>query len=89
MRKQDILGMVVSVLGTGIILGVSTSTSEPSLSVDDILEAITQTTFVVYFVITIGLLFILMKYSNSPLGKKYILIDLLIAGLIGNSLLHD
>jgi magnesium transporter len=62
---------------------VSTSTAEPTLSVDDILSALGQRSFVVYLVITLILLSFLIHYSNTKYGKEYILIDLSIASIIG------
>ncbi|KAJ3304580.1 hypothetical protein HDV03_002533 [Kappamyces sp. JEL0829] len=83
MRKQDVFGIFASILGTCIILAVSTSTSEPSLSVDDIINALLQPTFLLYVAITMVCLVLLLRYSNTDYAKNFIMVDLLIAALLG------
>lgn len=83
-RPRDIAGISFSVLGTLIIVFVSSGTNEPTLSVDDILDAISQPLFLIYFICTMLILGILFKLSKGSYGKKYIVIDLLIASIIGN-----
>jgi magnesium transporter len=82
-RTQDITGIFFSIIGTVIILAVSTSTTEPTRSIDDILSALAQPLFIVYFATSCAILAILFRYSNSKYGKQFILIDLLIASIIG------
>ena len=83
-RKEDIFGITCSVAGTFIILAVSSSTSEPTLDAADIVRAICQLNFVIYFAISLLLLIFLYRYSISEFGAKYLVIDLLIAGILGN-----
>jgi hypothetical protein len=82
-RQRDVLGILVSIVGTGIILAVSTNTAEPTLSVDDIINALSQLSFLIYFICTMSILGVLLTYSNTKYGKRYILIDLSIASIIG------
>ncbi|KAI8929367.1 magnesium transporter NIPA-domain-containing protein [Entophlyctis helioformis] len=82
-RSQDILGILFSIIGTGIILAVSSQTSEPALSPDDILFAITQTQFIVYFIVTASVAVFMIGLSQTPQGRKYIFIDLIIVAVFG------
>jgi hypothetical protein len=82
-RKEDVLGITCCILGTFIILAVSSTTSEPTLNTDDILMAIFQLNFVLFFGISAILLLFLYRYSISEIGEKYLVIDLLIAGILG------
>lgn len=42
-----------------------------------------QLNFIVYLVITLFLLFCLYRYSISEVGERYLLVDLMIAGILG------
>nr|KAJ3417821.1 hypothetical protein HK105_000753 [Polyrhizophydium stewartii] len=83
LRRRDMIGILFSIIGTGIILGVSSQTSEPSLSPEDIVDAITQPQFVVYFIVTAGLAALMLGASYTPQGRKYIFVDLLIVAVFG------
>eukprot|EP00842_Homolaphlyctis_polyrhiza_P001782 jgi/Hompol1/2604/HPOL_002977-RA len=83
LRKQDIFGIVFTVIGTGIILGVSSQTSEPELSPDDIVKAIMQQQFFIYFIVTASIGSIMFALSYTPQGRKYIFVDLLIVAVFG------
>jgi drug/metabolite transporter (DMT)-like permease len=82
-RKEDIAGILLSIFGTCIILAVSSSTSEPTLSVDDIVQALSQPLFLIYFGTSMAALGVLLRYSDTKYGKQFIMIDLLIASIIG------
>ena len=62
---------------------VSSSTEEPSLSPQDILEAISKPLFQYYSMGTAIVLFVLYRYSSTALAQKYIIIDLLISSITG------
>jgi hypothetical protein len=83
MSGKDYIGILVSIFGTGIILLVSSSTNEPSLSPNDIIAAISQPVFLFYFICTMIALFALYRFSNSITAKKYLLVDLLLASIVG------
>ncbi|KAH6601511.1 hypothetical protein BASA50_001549 [Batrachochytrium salamandrivorans] len=83
LRSRDIFGILFAMLGTGIILAVSSQTSEPPLSADDIVAALTQPQFFIYFIVTSSLAGVMLVISYAPQGRKYILVDLLIVALFG------
>ncbi|KAJ8328993.1 hypothetical protein O5D80_002954 [Batrachochytrium dendrobatidis] len=83
LRNQDIVGILFAVLGTGIILAVSSQISEPTLSADDIVAALTQPQFVLYCIVTASILSVMLAISYTPYGRKYIFVDLSIVALFG------
>ncbi|KAG0137902.1 magnesium transporter, partial [Tuber indicum] len=81
-RGRDLLGVVVSICGAGIVVW-SAEKEEVKLGSHQILEAIMQTTFEVYFGITCSLIALLM-YISPKCGRKYTFIDLGLVGLFGS-----
>ncbi|KAJ2996202.1 hypothetical protein HDV02_006730 [Globomyces sp. JEL0801] len=82
-RVQDFIGMLFSIAGTICILAVSTNTQEPTLTAGDIESLISQPLFICYFILNVIVVSILLQYSDTEIGKKYIFIDLLIASMFG------
>jgi drug/metabolite transporter (DMT)-like permease len=80
-RGRDILGMIVSVIGAVTVVW-SAEKLEIKLGPDEILDAISQTAFKVYFVATCALIVILM-YLSSRSGHKTSTIDLGLVALFG------
>lgn len=80
-RRRDLMGVLVSVAGAVIVVW-SAEKEETKLGPDEILDAISQTAFEVYFGITCALILVLMQLS-SRYGHKTILIDLGLVGLFG------
>ncbi|RPB04043.1 DUF803-domain-containing protein [Choiromyces venosus 120613-1] len=80
-RGRDFIGVVVSICGVVIVVW-SAEKEEVKLGPDEILKAISQTAFEVYFGITCGLI-VLFMYLSSKYGRKYIFIDLGLVGLFG------
>ncbi|KAI5812991.1 magnesium transporter NIPA-domain-containing protein [Pyronema omphalodes] len=80
-RARDLLGVFVSIAGAVVVVW-SAEKEETKLGPDEILLAISQTAFEIYFVVTATLIIILMKLS-SKFGDQTILIDLGLVGLFG------
>ncbi|CUS09466.1 unnamed protein product [Tuber aestivum] len=80
-RGRDLPGVVVSIY-CAVIVVWSAGKEEVKLGSHQILEAITQTTFEVYFGITCSLIALLM-YISPKCGRKYTFIDLGLVGLFG------
>ncbi|RPB11519.1 DUF803-domain-containing protein, partial [Morchella conica CCBAS932] len=81
LRRRDVVGVVVSILGAVVVVW-SAEKEETKLGPDQILEAISQTAFEVYFGITCAMIVALM-YLSSKYGRKTILIDLGLVALFG------
>ena len=81
--NKDIGGIVFVVIGTAIMLAVSSQTNEPSLSPDDLIHAMLQFQFIVYFIFTFGFAVFLITMSYSRMAKKFIFVDLLIVSIFG------
>jgi hypothetical protein len=80
-RTRDLMGVLVSVAGAVVVVW-SAEKEETKLGPDEIMDAISQTGFEVYFGITCALIIVLMRLS-SRYGHKTILIDLGLVGLFG------
>ncbi|CAZ82961.1 unnamed protein product [Tuber melanosporum] len=80
-RGRDLIGVVVSICGAVIVVW-SAEKEEVKLGPGQILEAISQIAFEVYFVITCSLIALFM-YLSPKYGRKYIFIDLGLVGLFG------
>ena len=80
-RRRDVLGVVVSVAGAVVVVW-SAEKEETKLGPDEILGAISQTAFEVYFGVTCLLIVGLMQLS-SRYGHKTVAIDLGLVALFG------
>lgn len=80
-RARDVMGVLVSVAGAVVIVW-SAEKEETKLGPDEILDAISQTAFEVYFGVTCALILVLMRLS-SKYGHKTVMIDLGLVALFG------
>lgn len=80
-RSRDALGVLVSVAGAVVVVW-SAEKEEIRLGPDEILGAISQTAFEVYFGITSAMILTLM-YISTRYGHKTIMIDLGLVALLG------
>lgn len=80
-RKIDLLGVSIAILG-GIVVVLSAQADQPKLSPDQIIQAITQRSFLIYFGLTMLMLGVLV-YLSPKYGEQYILIDLGCVALCG------
>jgi drug/metabolite transporter (DMT)-like permease len=80
-RRRDLLGVILSICGAVTIV-LSAEKSQPRLTPDDLLSAISQPAFLVYL-LTTCVLFAVLASLSTPYGHKYILLDLALAALLG------
>lgn len=80
-RARDVMGVIVSVAGAVVIVW-SAEKEETKLGPDEILDAISQTAFEVYFAVTCVMIVVLMRLS-SKYGHKTVMIDLGLVALFG------
>ncbi|KAF8246167.1 DUF803-domain-containing protein [Wilcoxina mikolae CBS 423.85] len=80
-RRRDVLGVLVSIAGAVVVV-LSAEKEETKLGPDEILDAISQTAFEIYFAVTCVLILVLMQLS-SRFGHKTIVIDLGLVALFG------
>ncbi|KAI5790250.1 magnesium transporter NIPA-domain-containing protein [Geopyxis carbonaria] len=80
-RGRDVLGVLVSIAGAVTVVW-SAEKEEVKLGPDEILQAISQTAFEVYFGITCAMIVGLM-YCSNRYGHKSICIDLGLVALFG------
>lgn len=80
-HKTDLLGVAIAIAG-GITVVLSAQADQPKLSPDEIIEAISQTNFKIYFVLALSLI-VTLAYLSPKYGQKYILVDLGLVALCG------
>ncbi|KAJ3130095.1 hypothetical protein HK098_006154 [Nowakowskiella sp. JEL0407] len=82
-RRRDLLGIFFAILGTSIIIIVSSQTDEPILTPEDIARALGQTQFIIYVIITSIFAIIMAYLSPTPFGSRYIFVDLSLVAVAG------
>ncbi|KAL7271091.1 hypothetical protein RUND412_006179 [Rhizina undulata] len=80
-RGRDLVGVLVSIAGAVTVVW-SAEKEETKFGPDEILEAISQTPFEVYFGVTLAMIVGLM-YLSSRYGQRLIIIDLGLVALFG------
>ncbi|KAI9193090.1 magnesium transporter NIPA-domain-containing protein [Polychytrium aggregatum] len=83
-RRRDGVGIFFAFVGTVIIVIVSSQTTEPVLTPDDIASALRQFQFMVYMAVTLSLSFLMAHLSNlQTFGGRYIMVDLSMVAIYG------
>ncbi|KAI7849574.1 magnesium transporter NIPA-domain-containing protein [Circinella umbellata] len=80
-RKRDLLGVVLAVLGAGMVV-LSSNSEETALSPDLIMEALTQTRSLIFFIIT-GIMITALTILSPIYGSQSIMIDLGLVAIYG------
>ncbi|KAF9263558.1 DUF803-domain-containing protein [Marasmius fiardii PR-910] len=81
-RKRDLLGILIAIIGAVTVVLASNSSSE-RLDPDDLVKAISQIPFIVYFCIyTVGIT-VLSALSEGSVGQRYVLVDVGLCALFG------
>ena len=81
-EQNNLIGIALAVLGTIMIVLASTSTDEPVISPDKLLELMARWPFVIYVLITV-MLMVFLTSSSPKYGHKYILWDLGLVAVYG------
>ncbi|KAI5806460.1 magnesium transporter, partial [Peziza echinospora] len=80
-RGRDLGGVIVSIIGAVVVVS-SSAPEEVKLGPDQIIDAISQPAFLIYFLITSVMILVLIPLSTTY-GSKLILIDLGLVALFG------
>ncbi|KAI9489951.1 magnesium transporter NIPA-domain-containing protein [Zychaea mexicana] len=80
-RKRDLLGVLLAVLGAAMVV-LSSNSKETALSPDLIMEALTQTRSLVFFIIT-GIMITALTILSPIYGSQSIMIDLGLVAIYG------
>ncbi|CAG8441856.1 6485_t:CDS:2 [Ambispora leptoticha] len=80
-RKQDLLGIVIAIFGA-IVVVINSKADEVKLDPAAIIAALSKTNSLIYFAITISLIFFLMSISDE-IGPRFIFVDLSLVALFG------
>lgn len=80
-RGRDFIGVLVAIVGVVVVI-LSSSPEEVKLGPHEILDAISQTAFEVYFGISCALM-VFLAYISGTHGDRFIVIDLGLVALFG------
>ncbi|CAG8645902.1 374_t:CDS:2, partial [Funneliformis caledonium] len=80
-RKQDLLGVLIAIIGAVVVV-VNSKSDEAKLDPEAIWNAIKQTPFIIYFIITASLATFLM-YLSDRIGHKTCFVDLSLVAIFG------
>ncbi|RKO87502.1 magnesium transporter, partial [Blyttiomyces helicus] len=83
-RPRNLAGLSLVLLGTLVIIGVSTETDEPALSPDDLIKALLSSQSLVYYVVTGATCSVLWYLSyRTSIGERLIFVDLALVAIFG------
>ncbi|KAK9695278.1 hypothetical protein K7432_013048 [Basidiobolus ranarum] len=80
-RKRDLLGILLAIVGAMIVVA-SSNHEEAHLTHELLKEALMQTQFIIYFLVTTTLIILMIPLSDR-IGDKSILVDLGLVALFG------
>lgn len=84
-RKRDILGMLIAVIGAATVV-LSSNASDTRLDPDALLNAISQTPFIVYACVYVVGMIVLSILSEGSAGKQWVFVDVGLCALFGGYL---
>ncbi|KAI8367607.1 magnesium transporter NIPA-domain-containing protein [Radiomyces spectabilis] len=80
-RKRDLLGVCLAVLGAGMVV-LSSNEDQVTLSPELIMETLTETRSIIYFIIS-GVAIVTLTIASPLYGKSSIMIDLGLVAIYG------
>ncbi|KAG1148703.1 hypothetical protein G6F37_005728 [Rhizopus arrhizus] len=80
-RKRDLVGVILAVAGAGVVV-LSSNSEETALSPELIMDAITQTQSIIYFILT-GIAIVVLTILSPIHGSSSIMIDLGLVAIYG------
>ncbi|KIM46009.1 hypothetical protein M413DRAFT_441076 [Hebeloma cylindrosporum] len=81
-RKRDLLGVAIAIIGAVTVV-LASNASDTRLDPDGLLQAISQTSFIVYSCIYVGGALILATLSEGRIGKTWVFVDIGLCALFG------
>ncbi|KAG5733984.1 NIPA-like protein 2 [Termitomyces sp. T112] len=81
-RKRDLVGIVIAIIGAVTVV-LATNASNTPLDPDVLLEAISQTPFIIYSCIYLVGAVILGALSHSGVGRQWVFVDVGLCALFG------
>ncbi|KAI9467255.1 DUF803-domain-containing protein [Lactarius psammicola] len=86
LRKRDLVGIVFAIIGAVTVV-LSSNASDAPLSLEKLLQAISQRVFLVFAVVYAIGAFILMGLSEGSAGRRWVLVDVGLCALFAISTL--
>lgn len=81
-RPSDLGGILLAIIGAVTVV-FSSKQSDATLNPDELLKAVSRPEFLAYTGIAIVFVIVLAYVSSTPLGDRYILLDLGVCALLG------
>ncbi|KAJ7781404.1 DUF803-domain-containing protein [Mycena metata] len=81
-RKRDFLGIFIAIIGAVTVV-LSSNASDTRLDPDALLEAISQTPFIVYTCVYVVGIIVLSILSEGSIGRQWVFVDIGLCALFG------
>ncbi|KDR83559.1 hypothetical protein GALMADRAFT_235781 [Galerina marginata CBS 339.88] len=81
-RMKDLLGVAIAIIGAVTVV-LASNASDTRLDPDGLLNAISQTTFIVYSCVYIAGAIVLATLSEGRIGKTWVFVDIGLCALFG------
>lgn len=81
-RPSDLGGIALAIVGAVTVV-FSSKQNDPTLTPDQLLQAILRTEFIVYVCIVVALIALLVWASSTSWGDRYIMVDVGVCALFG------
>ncbi|KAJ7179277.1 DUF803-domain-containing protein [Mycena filopes] len=81
-RKRDFLGIFIAIVGAVTVV-LSSNASDTRLDPDALLEAISQTPFLVYTCVYVAGIIVLSVLSQGRIGRQWVFVDVGLCALFG------
>ncbi|KAH9062200.1 DUF803-domain-containing protein [Lactarius vividus] len=82
LRKRDLVGILFAIVGAVTVV-LSSNASDSPLTLEKLLEAISQRVFLVFSVVYAVGMFVLMGLSEGSAGRRWVLVDVGLCALFG------
>ncbi|KAH9048991.1 DUF803-domain-containing protein [Lactarius hengduanensis] len=82
LRKRDVVGIMFAIVGAVTVV-LSSNASDAPLTLEKLLEAISQRIFLVFSVVYAIGMFVLMGLSEGSAGRRWVLVDVGLCALFG------
>ncbi|KAH9071674.1 DUF803-domain-containing protein [Lactarius deliciosus] len=82
LRKRDLVGIMFAIVGAVTVV-LSSNASDTPLTMEKLLEAISQRVFIIFSVVYVIGMFVLMGLSEGSAGRRWVLVDVGLCALFG------
>jgi magnesium transporter len=80
--KRDLFGIIIAIVGAVTVV-LASNASDVRLDPDALVQAICQTTFIVFSCIYVGGAIILAILSHTSIGRRWVFVDVGLCAIFG------